>query len=238
MGTDLESSGLQVSEGEDRPRRPSAPGPSPVALRAPPAPPREAMAVQEAKAVRKAKAVREARKAKAVRPAPHSSSVYECAGARTRAPATTRTSGSATATFRYACRYDGRIPCSLPDRARRHPAGTPRSYAWPQPGTRFARPLRFRAENRKRTLLVQLCMCRCTRSCIRTPSVPPTGPARNPFPGPARTSPRRPVPNPVPEPAPGVVSASPRRRAKRPRCPVPPPLRWNPPAHRRATPSR
>lgn len=104
----------------------------------------------------------------------------------------------------------GAFPAPSPDRAA-DAAGTLRSYAWPQPGTRFARALRFRAENRKRAY-------RLTSARASAPAPACAG--------------RPPVPTKV------LVSASRRRRGRRPRSPVRPLPRWNRPARRRPTPSR
>lgn len=137
MGSDLESSGLQVTAGEDRPRRREAPGPSAVWRAA-----REAVrkAVRETarKAVRKAACAGPRRGAGASVPV----AVVCVCDARVRPqalprapPREARTAGTTAAALRYACRirrYDGRMRL-LPPRPRGPSADTLRyasATAW------------------------------------------------------------------------------------------------------------
>ncbi len=91
----------------------------------------------------------------------------------------------------------------LPSRtARPEPADALRSYAWPQPGTPRARPLRFGAENGKRASRFGCRHARCPGPLIagrvsawpRTRARRPPGSARRPRRS-IRPAPRRPTPS-------------------------------------------
>ncbi|SCD73866.1 hypothetical protein GA0115234_1042296 [Streptomyces sp. DvalAA-43] len=134
MGSDLESSGLQVTAGEDRPRRREAPGPSAV---------REAVRKAAREAVREA--VREAARAGPRRGTEARVPGAVACEARVRPqalprapPRETRTAGTMAAALRCACRtcrirrYDGRMRL-LPPRPRGPSADTLRyasATAW------------------------------------------------------------------------------------------------------------
>lgn len=129
----------------------------------------------------------------------------------------------------------GACTCSLPDRAARWPtlSGMPQ----PQPGTGSVRALRFRTETGRGRAASTL--RRRPGREIR-PSSAPTAGIRPP--GVRSAASRRPTPpqrrRTAVVPRRETLSAWPRTRARRPRCPAPRPHRCCRPAPRRATGSR
>lgn len=130
----------------------------------------------------------------------------------------------------------GACACSLPDRTASWPtlSGMPQA----QPGTRSVRALRFRTESGKRAALLRRSGgAPAATSGQAAPRQPESGRRASAQPHPDD---RRRLDDAVPAVAlrGKALSAWPRTRARRPRCPAPPPHRCCRPARRRPTGSR